>query len=689
MKSFNHKYTDNKSLVSYIQNLQVDVNNYSDVLVSVYSGVMDNNVNQSILNVIQNQLPEAKIVGCTTAGEILENNVLSEQVVITFYLFEKTVVTATHIPPGITEKLVDEISYRLVKKNTSGLLLLPVVINTSINIDGLVKQLYKKFSEIPVFGGGAGDNSAFEDQYIFCGTQIYNEGIVAASFNSDSLLIETDHSFNWQPIGNKLTVTLTHGHVIDEIDNRPALDIIAEYLGKEAADMLPASSIEFPMVFMEDDLLIARIIIGVKGKSLILSAPVKKDAQFQFSFGVREKAIQHANAIASNIAGKDFESIMAFSCIARLNFLQSDANQELANFNLHAPLSGFFTYGEIFHSAGENNYYMNETLTLAYFNENPSKKTSNNHIKVSYKQVNPADDNRILKVMSHLIAKVTQQLETKNKELNNAYSILLDYNRIIDDKNFEIRKSLRYASSLQQIIMDNILDFSNAFEDYFLLYQPKDIVSGDFYFVKDLGDKVVLAVADATGHGVPGAFISILGMRLMEEITDQMSLKGIDIDAGDFLNLLRDKLKLVFKRNTLNKYSSDGLDISIAIIDKVKQTLNFSSANQSGILYSNGEVIQLKGDRMPIGSFVLEDNFTNLSMSYKKGDSLFLYTDGYADQFGGPRNKKINLTRLRKLIEENANGEFHHLEVALDEYLTKYKGQNEQTDDILVMGVRF
>ena len=284
---------------------------------------------------------------------------------------------------------------------------------------------------------------------------------------------------------------------------------------------------------------------------------------------------------------------------------------------------------------------------------------------------------------------MNRELETKNKELNNAYSILLDYNRIIDDKNFEIRKSLRYASSLQQIIMENPMDFTNAFENHFILFQPKDIVSGDFYFIKDLGNRVIIAVADGTGHGVPGAFISILGMRLMEEITDRMEKGGPDIDAAEFLNKLRDKMKLVFQRNTLNKYSSDGLDISIAIIDKEKQILNFASANQTGILHSKGEIIQLKGDRMPIGVFVLEDDFTNLSLSYNKGDILFLYTDGYTDQFGGPRNKKINQARFRKLISENSEKDLRGLEISIDEYLGKWKGDQEQTDDILVMGVQF
>jgi serine phosphatase RsbU (regulator of sigma subunit) len=689
VKSFNHRFIDTDSLIGFISGLELSANKCSDVLVSVYSGVMNNDVNHRILNLIQDHIPTAKIIGCTTAGEILENEVLSEQIVISIQLFEKTIVKTSHISLGSPELMRDEIGKKLIQNNSKGLLMFPVLLNTTINIDGLLKQLYKEYAELPVFGGGAGDNSTFNNQYIFCGTRIYSEGIVAASYNSDSLLIETDHSFNWQPIGNELTVTRTHGHIIEEIDFRPALEIVEEYLGDDAAKLLPSSSLEFPMVFKEDDMLIARIITGVMGKSLIISAPIENNSKFQFSFGVREKAIQHANSIAINMADRPVESIMTFSCIARLNFLQKDASHELVNFSLLAPVSGFFTYGEIFHSPGENNYFMNETLTLVFFNENPGQRSIRALKKTPDKQINPDADDRILKVLTHLTSKVTHQLESKNKELNNAYSILLDYNRIIDDKNFEIRKSMRYASSLQQIIMDNILDFSSAFEDYFLLYQPKEIVSGDFYFVKDLGDKVVLAVADATGHGVPGAFISILGMRLMEEITDNMKQKKIDIDAGEFLNILRDKLKLVFKRNTLNKYSSDGLDISIAIIDKEKQTLNFSSANQTGVLYSNGEIIQLKGDRMPIGVFVLEDEFTNLSLSYNKGDCLFLFTDGYADQFGGPRDKKINQARLRNIILKNAGSKLQNVEVALDEFLTKYRGNNEQTDDILIMGVKF
>ena len=689
MKSFNHKYTGTQSLRDFIKNLEFDTKKISDILVTVYSGVIDNRINKKVLDQILDTLPNAKIIGCTTAGEILDNEVLADQIIISISIFEKTSVKIGFVKPGSNKKMLAQLADNLISTKTKGLLLFPITMKSDLNIDGFVKNLFDTFPDLPVFGGGAGDNSNFKEQFNFLGNSISDNGIAVAAFNSDDLQIETDYSFNWKPIGNVFKVTNVDKRIIHEIDHRPALEVFEEYLGKEAAKALPLSSLEFPMVFRDGDTLVARVIAGVEGKSLLMAAPVKKNDSFQFSFGVRKNAIEHANSLAIKNADKPIESIMAFSCIARLNFLQSDANKELKDFHLIAPVSGFFTYGEIFHSPGENNFYLNETLTLAFFTENSNSTiTNNNNLKEKEKKV-INNEERVLKVLTHLSSKVTRELEAKNKELNNAYSILLDYNRIIDDKNFEISKSLRYASSLQQIIMDNILDFSTAFEDYFLLFQPKDIVSGDFYFIKDLGNRVIIAVADGTGHGVPGAFISILGMRLMEEITDRMEKGGPEIDAAEFLNKLRDKMKLVFQRNTLNKYSSDGLDISIAIIDKEKQILNFASANQTGILYSKGEITQLKGDRMPIGVFVLEDDFTNLSLSYNKGDTLFLYTDGYTDQFGGPRNKKINQARFRKLISENSNKNLRSLETAIDEYLSKWKGDHDQTDDILVMGVQF
>lgn len=689
MKSFNHKYTGTQPLRDFITNLEIDSNHISEILVTVYSGVIDIRVNKKVLDLILEELPSAKIIGCTTAGEIIDNEVLTEQIVISILLFEKTSIKLGFVEARSKKKMVKQLTDDLIHNNTKGLLLFPIIINSDINIDGLVKNLFKSFPDLPVFGGGAGDNSNFKDQYNFLGNNISNSGIAVAAFNSDDLRIETEYSFNWKPIGNELKITSVDKKVINEIDHRPALEVFEEYLGKEASKSLPLSGLEFPMVFRDGNMLIARTIVGVEGKNLILTAPIEENTAFQFSFGIRKDAIKHANSLATKFSDKPIDSIMAFSCIARLNFLQSDANKELKDFHLLAKVSGFFTYGEIYHSSGENNYFLNETLTLVFFSENQEPTTSKK-IKIREKEKTDLNnDERILKVLTHLSSKVTRDLENKNKELNNAYSILLDYNRIIDDKNFEIRQSLRYASSLQQIIMENTLDFSFAFDDYFLLFRPKDIVSGDFYFVKDLGDRAIIAVADGTGHGVPGAFISILGMRLMEEITDQMKRGEAVIDAAEFLNKLRDKMKLVFQRNTLNTYSSDGLDISIAIIDKEKQILNFASANQTGILFSKGEITQLKGDRMPIGVFVLEDDFTNLSMSYNIGDSLFLFTDGYIDQFGGPRNKKINQTRLRNLIAENSNKNLRAVEIAIDKYLTKWKGNQEQTDDILVMGVQF
>jgi len=688
MRSYNIQYSNEEELVVYIDWLKKENRTWSDILVTVFSGNLDPDFNRGILQLIENGLPESKIIGCTTAGEIFNNEVLKYQIVISFYFFQSTSILTSFVPFRSEKDMAGDIENELIRDDTKGLLLFSIIIQKEIDHDLLLKNIYKNNPSIPVFGAGAGDNMEFETQYVFLGTQVTTLRMVAASFQSKELKISTEHSFNWRPVGNDFVVTKVDGSVLREIDYRPALDVFAENMGEVAVDGLPQSGLEFPMVFKEEDILVGRIIVAIDGKNLVMSAPIKKSSHFQFSFGIPKNAIAHSRSIYQKNKEKNIEAIMAFSCIARLNFLQSDAHKELVDFHLKAPVSGFFSYGEFYHDSDKNNYFLNETLTLAFFTEDSAKSTPESK-RVKKKNSNPDDEDRILKVLTHLIDKVTNELEVKNKELNNAYSVLLDYSQIIDDKNFEIKKSLRYAGSLQQLIMPDKTEFEKTFDDYFVLYQPKEIVSGDFYFIRAIREKTIVAVADGTGHGVPGAFISILGLRLMDEIAEKMEKENLDIDASGFLNILRDKIKTIFQRNTMNQYSSDGLDISLVIIDKQRKSLDFSSANQSAMICSNDIITQLKGDRMPIGSYVREEDFSNTRVSFKPGDCLLLYTDGYNDQFGGGNDKKINPSRFRKIVKENSEMNFSKLETILDEYLTEWKGDNEQTDDVLIIGIKF
>lgn len=684
MKSFNHLYSGEKSLSKFANENEKEVSIASDHLITVYSSDLDIKRNKSVLKEIKKHFPHAKIVGATTAGEIDGKKVRKGEVLISLHVFKSTQLTGHYVPLGSIDDMMSEI-IDLVEDNSKGMLILPVVVSSYFDIELLLELIYGYFPNVPVFGGSAAEYGTFTKQYLFFDDQVHGEGISLVTFQSDVLTIKTDYSFNWKPVGQEYTITEVDNNIVKMIDDRPALEVIEDNLGSEAKSLFPELGLDFPFVFKRQGVLIARVIMGIEGTDVILAAPVEVDSKFQFSFGSRKNAIEHSLKLSDKYASENIESIMAFSCIARLNFLQSDAQKELYHLSDSASISGFFTYGEIYHS-DKSNYYLNETLTLAFFNEdahaNHNGRSPENR---SVELIESREDAR-LKILTHLVSKVTLELEGKNDELKKNNETLRRYSKLIDDRNLEISQSLRYASKLQNSIVFREEEFSTVFDEHFILFKPKEMVSGDFYFIRDLGDKLVLAVADGTGHGVPGAFISILGVQIMHSITRRMKKGKEDINAGDFLDMLREKMKKVLDRNRISKFSTDGLDISLLIIDKKTRQVDFSGANQCIIIYSGDEMIQLKGDRMPVGAFVEEKSFSNISITLEQNSKVFMYTDGYADQFGGKYGKKINSSQLRGLIKKHSMLTFDDMKTEFTGYFDDWKGDWEQTDDVLLLG---
>lgn len=683
MKSFNHLYTTKKSLANFAKENKEEVSQSSDVLIIVYSGFLEVQKNQRVLKYIKEVFPKVKVMGATTAGEIDGKNVRTHSILITLHIFKETKLKCNYIPKGPIDEMAKGI-ISCTEHNTKGVLLFPVVVTNFIDIELLLELTYGSIPEIPIFGGAAGEYGTITKQYCFFNDKVLDNGIAFVTFQSDVLKIQTDYSFNWNPVGQQYTITDAEYNRVKTIDNRPALEIVEENLGVEAKDLLPEIGLEFPLVFKRNDVLIARIIIGIDGDALILAAPVEENTSFQFSFGSRKNAIDHSLKLAEKYANENIESIMAFSCIARLNFLKSDAKKELYNLSDNASISGFFTYGEIYHS-DKSNHYLNETLTLAFFSENVFSTEDLPKINESVITEENIEDAR-LKILTHLTTKVTKELESKNEELNKNNLVLRQYSKLIDSRNMEISQSLRYASRLQNSIVFQDEAFPTSFKDYFIYFEPKEEVSGDFYFIRDLGDKIVLAVADGTGHGVPGAFISILGVQIMHSITKRMKGGREDLNAGEFLNSLREKLIKVLDRNRVSKFSTDGLDISLVIIDKKTRQIDFSGANQCIVVYTGDEMIQLKGDRMPVGAFVNEKSFSNISITLEKESKVFMFTDGFADQFGGDFGKKINSTKMRQLIKKNASLSLNDMEGEFKDYFESWKRDWEQTDDVLLLG---
>jgi len=254
-------------------------------------------------------------------------------------------------------------------------------------------------------------------------------------------------------------------------------------------------------------------------------------------------------------------------------------------------------------------------------------------------------------------------------------------------KNTSINDSLNYAKRIQEAIMPSYNMFQSILPDSFIFYQPKDIVSGDFYWVNETSNKIFVAVVDCTGHGVPGAFMSIIGIELLRNITN---LKGMN-DAAEILNELNKGIGTIFSTDHENgPMVKDGMDVSFVVLDKENNKLQFSGALSVLYLLRDDKIIELKGERFAVGlaSDSTDQVYKNYNIDLHENDMIYLFSDGYADQFGGPNGKKYKYRRFRQLLlnihKMTPNMQYAHIKDSFEEW----KGEEEQVDDILVIGIR-
>jgi sigma-B regulation protein RsbU (phosphoserine phosphatase) len=270
-------------------------------------------------------------------------------------------------------------------------------------------------------------------------------------------------------------------------------------------------------------------------------------------------------------------------------------------------------------------------------------------------------------------------LAVKNTQLNEAY---LE----IEEQKKHIMDSIYYARRIQTAILPSFSMLDKCLEEYFIFYLPKDIVSGDFYWMHQTSGLVMLAAVDCTGHGVPGAFMSIVGFN---QLNNAVNIKKVT-KASDILNELNMGVIQTLNENTSETSIKDGMDMTLCVFDFRKRKLDFAGANNPIIQVRNKKLIKHKGNRFPIGAFV--DNqpqiFTSNEVELAKGDMIYLFSDGYADQFGGPENKKFFTKRFEQLLTDISGYPVDEQKEILKNTLYDWMGQNGQVDDILVIGIR-
>ncbi len=282
--------------------------------------------------------------------------------------------------------------------------------------------------------------------------------------------------------------------------------------------------------------------------------------------------------------------------------------------------------------------------------------------------------------------KVNLALEEKNKIIEEQKQTVENQKHIVEEQNKDITDSIRYAERIQHAILPPEQMWNALFPQSFVLYKPKDILSGDFYWIEQKGDLVFVAAADCTGHGVPGALISIVNYNLLNKAVLEKDLNN----PADILNYVNNQLIISLHQTYQESSVKDGMDISLCVINTKTLELNYAGANNPIYVISNQILTQFNADKFPVGAFIEDQiqTFTTQRIQLQKNDLLYLFSDGFADQFGGPKGKKFKYKQLKDIIEANMQLSMPQQASILTESFKNWQGPLEQVDDVLIIGIK-
>ncbi len=287
---------------------------------------------------------------------------------------------------------------------------------------------------------------------------------------------------------------------------------------------------------------------------------------------------------------------------------------------------------------------------------------------------------------SRIKSRINQQLEAQNKFIEEQKLLAEIQHVLLEEKSIEITDSIKYAERIQGAILPPEKKWRSILPNSFILNKPKDILSGDFYWIAETDNKIFVAAADCTGHGVPGALISIVNFNLLNKAVLE---RGIT-EPSEILDAVNKWLTESLNQTTEESTIKDGMDISLISISKLDGSVKFSGANNPLYLFSGNELIEYKADRFPVGAYINEkiNHFTTNDISVKPGDTIYLFSDGFPDQFGGEKGKKYKYKQFKEtlaLAKDLPISEQH--DFLFNAYAT-WRGTIEQTDDVLVIGIQ-
>ncbi|MCK4502953.1 MAG: EAL domain-containing protein, partial [Desulfuromonadales bacterium] len=418
MEIFNHIYCTEPELESFLQN--TPALNSPKTLVQLFCGTDNMAMVQEVLDQLSSTIPEAKVIGASTAGEILAGEMLDGTIVVACTVFEHTTIGMLYVPDTNFQN-GHLVAAQLVNAETKALICFSE--GLASDSEGFIRGIATVDSSVVLAGGNAADNNHFKKTYIISGGEIYETGSVVAALDSSQLQVLNAYTLNWQPIGHEFVVTKVIGNRVYELDNKPIIDICRRYLGDDAAKNLPASIVEFPLIKTVELVPIARSIVAVHDDGAFqFAGNFSEGDRVRFSVGNVDAALKGAVKLVGDISESPAEVIYIYSCTARKMSLQGQLGVEFSHLNKVAPTCGFFTYGDYYHT-DTTNQILNVTTTALVLSETSQISTTRDLEEIEI----PVSATQIL---THLVGETQRELE-ESVHLFDQYKNAVDASAIV------------------------------------------------------------------------------------------------------------------------------------------------------------------------------------------------------------------------------------------------------------------
>jgi len=431
MKTLNTQYNSQKELIEFID--KHDIRKHPKILLQVFTGNCDEGFIKGLLTFLTQLMPQIKIIGSTTDGEIHDEKVTEYATILSFSLFDKTEIK-TYASPKVSDCY--DTAQNLIsqfERNQKARVAISFIDGIDTNGEKYLNAFTAYDKDLIVAGGLAGDNANFLKTIVFTEKEILTSGAVVALLYNDDLLVNTKANFGWQSIGKTLKITKAKDNVVYEIDGMSPVDLYAKYLGHDVMVQLPKTGIEFPLIMHRDGLEVARAVIGKnEDGSLVFAGNLSVGDRVKFGYGNVDAIIDGGSSVYNDIRESPSESLFIYSCMARKALMGKNITTELKLLSTIAPVSGFFTYGEFFTNVdASHNELMNQTMTILSLSE---RDTRNEVIKREEDHILYEDASLTAKALSHLVAQTSKELEEINNSLEEKVLDELQKNKFKDQQ---------------------------------------------------------------------------------------------------------------------------------------------------------------------------------------------------------------------------------------------------------------